>query len=204
MPSDHTFDYSGHYDPHIALVHNLIRDVVKIDLDDADYDDLLQTGRIAIWEASKLHRPQESAFSTYAYPAIRNALIRWLQHHTLHGFTRAREPGTRKSVVEQPKSLDFGLEDWGDKYSDTIADGRSNEALAAQELAENQAMAWGLMGELASKDADLAMVIYGRFFLGQSLREIGERMGGVCREYIRQLEAEALKWLRHRAERRCP
>lgn len=197
MPDPYSHDYDGQYDPHIGLAHSVICEVAMIGPDHSDYDDCLQVARMAIWNAQRNYcDKQGAAFSTYACKAIRHALFRWKELDYRHGFTRVGERSRNRKIVSQPKSLNFDLSEGGDELGDIIADKRID-----LKLSDNQEWVWSLLSALANKDTKLAMVVYGRFFLGLSLRKIGERMGGVCREYVRQLEAEALEWLRHRAER---
>jgi len=73
---------------HEGLVHLVVK---RQGGGDADYDDLVQEGRIALWLAVLGYRPELGyAFSTYAYAAIRNRVWGVAQRsHKAEGWLEA-------------------------------------------------------------------------------------------------------------------
>ena len=137
------------------------------------YEEALQAGRIGLWHAIRGYDPARgTAFSTYAWVAI------WRQV-----YRRVRELGRDTDVClpEMPAT-------------DVVPD-------LAEEL--DQELATRALHKLVSQlPQRLRRVIVGRYGLGKhppcSLKELGEELG-LSGERVRQLQQEALAWLRHPA-----
>jgi RNA polymerase sigma factor (sigma-70 family) len=136
-----------------------------------------QAGRHGLWRAILGYDPQRgTAFSTYAYKAIMRYV--WA---AVQGEMRRR----RRQVPRVVMGLYF----------------RSRMADAAGEL--ERAEIEQALGELVARlPPRLEQVIVARYGLGgaerQTLVEMGSQLG-VCGERVRQLQQEALVWLRHPA-----
>lgn len=155
---------------HDGLVHTFIQ---RQGGGDISYEEALQAGRIGLWRAIRGYEPgRGTTFSTYAWVAI-----------SRHVDRRAEE-------------------------LNRVIDGWSQEAPAswvepdpAGELEEKlvQEALFDLVGQLPKR---LRRVIIGRYGLGEEppclLRELGEELG-LTRERVRQLQQDALAWLRHPA-----
>lgn len=137
------------------------------------YGEALQAGRIGLWQALKGYDPARgTAFSTYAWVAI-----------TRHIHRAAKElnrelgdwPGQVPASWEEPDP-----EDWVE-----------------------QKLILGALGELVSRLPErLRWVVVARYGLGsdppRTLKSVGLELG-LTRERVRQLQQDALAWLRHPA-----
>ena len=155
---------------HDGLVHAYIQ---RQGGGDIAYEEALQAGRIGLWHAIRGYDPaQGTAFATYAWVAI------WRQV-----YRRGQELGRDTDVClpEMPASDD--MPDLAEEL---------DQELATRALYE-------LVGQLPKR---LRRVIVGRYGLGKhppcTLKELGEEMG-LSGERVRQLQQEALAWLRHPA-----
>ena len=137
------------------------------------YEEALQAGRIGLWRAIKRYDPTRgTAFSTYAWVAICNQI---------HQRVRELERERRICWGEVPASRHApDPEAW-------VEQGFVLEALR------------DLVDQLPKR---LQQVIVGRYGLGdnppRTLKQLGAELG-VTGERVRQLEQEALAWLRHPA-----
>jgi RNA polymerase sigma factor (sigma-70 family) len=157
-------------DQHDGLVHAFIR---REGGGDIPYEEALQAGRVGLWHAIQGYDPARgTTFSTYAWVAI------WRQVHR-RGQELSRDTGVW--VPEMPAS-------W------VVPD-------PAEEVERELTMGvlYDLVGQLPKR---LGQVIVGRYGLGErppcTLRELGEELG-LSGERVRQLQQEALAWLRHPA-----
>jgi RNA polymerase sigma factor (sigma-70 family) len=137
------------------------------------YEEALQAGRIGLWHAIRGYDPARgTAFSTYAWVAI------WR-----HIYRRGQEL-SRKTHIPLPE----------------IPATRAMPNLA-EEL--DQELATSALHDLVRRLPErLRRVIVGRYGLGKhppcTLQELGEELG-LSKERVRQLQQEALAWLRHPA-----
>jgi RNA polymerase sigma factor (sigma-70 family) len=155
---------------HDGLVHAYIQ---RQGGGDIPYEEALQAGRIGLWHAIRGYDPARgTAFSTYAWVAI------WR-----HIYRRGQEL-SRKTYIPLPE----------------IPATRAMPNLA-EEL--DQELATSALHDLVRRLPErLRWVIVGRYGLGKhppcTLQELGEALG-LSRERVRQLQQEALAWLRHPA-----
>jgi RNA polymerase primary sigma factor len=155
---------------HKGLIHAFIR---KQGGGDISYEEALQAGRIGLWRAIRGYDPKRgTAFSTYAWVAI-----------CRHIHQRTAELNQEPPVYTQELPSSWVL-------SDPAAE--VEEELVREALLD-------LVDQLPAR---LRRVIVGRYGLeGQPaciLKKLGEELG-VTGERVRQLQQEALAWLRHPA-----
>jgi RNA polymerase sigma factor (sigma-70 family) len=155
---------------HDGLVHAFIR---RQGGGDIPYEEALQAGRIGLWHAIRGYDPTRgTAFSTYAWVAI---------CHQIHHRAKELSRGTDIWSQEMPAS-------W------TLPD-----PVGELERKLVQSVLLGLVSQLPER---LHQVIVSRYGLGEDppcmLKELGKELG-LTRERVRQLQQEALAWLRHPA-----
>jgi len=155
---------------HDGLVHAFIR---RQGGGDIAYEDALQAGRLGLWRAIQGYDPTRGTrFSTYAWVAIYRQIHRQVQE-----LSREREI----EFLELPTL-------W------VIVD--LDERMESQLI---QDVLYNLVDQLPAR---LRQVIVSRYGLGEepvySLRKLGQEMG-LSGERVRQLQQEALAWLRHPA-----
>jgi RNA polymerase sigma factor (sigma-70 family) len=155
---------------HEGLIHAFIR---RQGGGEISYEEALQAGRMGLWRALLGYDPvRGTAFSTYAWVAICRQIQQRERELNREGRTwRGETPGSRS--VPDPET-------WVE------------EKLIQESLLE-------LVGRLPRR---LQRVIVYRYGLGEqgqwTLREIGAELE-VTGERVRQLQQEALAWLRHPA-----
>jgi RNA polymerase primary sigma factor/RNA polymerase sigma factor len=164
-------------DRHEGLIHAVIRREGGGSL---TYEEALQAGRIGLWQAILNYDPTRgTAFSTYAWVAIRRHIgraatrtagdSRYLVVPHPHGSTEPSRPGLAEDLDESVE-----------------------QALIHQAL-------FTLLSQLPHR---LCQVIVARYGLDghppRTLRQLGAQMG-LSHERIRQLQQDALAWLRHPA-----
>jgi RNA polymerase sigma factor (sigma-70 family) len=155
---------------HDGLVHAFIR---RQGGGDIPYEEALQAGRIGLWHAIRGYDPRRgTAFSTYAWVAICRQI-----HH------RAKELSRDTDVWLQEVPASWVVPDPGAK----VEEGLIRDVL------------FDLVGQLPKR---LRQVIVGRYGLGEqppcTLKKLGKELG-LTGERVRQLQQEALAWLRHPA-----
>jgi RNA polymerase sigma factor (sigma-70 family) len=155
---------------HDGLVHAFIR---RQGGGDISYEEALQAGRIGLWHAIRGYDPTRgTTFSTYAWVAICRQI-----HH------RTNELNRETDVWWQEIPASWFLPD------------------PAGEL-ERELIKSLLLGLVSQLPKRLGQVIVGRYGLGDDppclLKELGEELG-LTKERVRQLQQEALAWLRHPA-----
>lgn len=155
---------------HDGLVHAFIR---RQGGGDISYEEALQAGRIGLWRAIEGYDPTRgTTFSTYAWVAI------WRQ---IHHRVQELRPSSEVWRQELPASR-------------VVPD-------PAAELEEKliQDVLHDLVGQLPKH---LGQVIVGRYGLDgtppRTLKGLGQVLG-LSGERVRQLQQEALAWLRHPA-----
>jgi len=155
---------------HDGLVHAFVR---RQGGGDIPYEEALQAGRIGLWRALKGYDPERgNTFSTYAWVAI----MRHIQQAAEDLNCELGEwPGEVPASWEEPSP-----EDWVER-------GLIQEALGE------------LVGGLPER---LRRVVVARYGLEdeppRTLQDVGAELG-LTRERIRQLQQDALAWLRHPA-----
>jgi RNA polymerase sigma factor (sigma-70 family) len=155
---------------HEGLVHAFIQ---RQGGGDIPYEEALQAGRIGLWRAIRGYDPTRgTTFSTYAWVIICRHINR-----------RAKELNQSADVWLQEPPASWVLPDPA---------GVLEEELARSALLD-------LISQLPER---LRRVIVSRYGLGEAspslLKELGKEMG-LTRERVRQLQQEALAWLRHPA-----
>jgi RNA polymerase primary sigma factor len=155
---------------HDGLVHAFIR---RQGGGDISYEEALQAGRIGLWRALQGYDSlRGTAFSTYAWVAI---------YRHIHRQAKELSRETNVEVQELPAL-------W------VVPDPR--EELERQ-------LTRGALHDLVSQlPPRLRRVIVARYGLGEqppcTLKELGRQLG-LSGERVRQLEQDALAWLRHPA-----
>jgi RNA polymerase sigma factor (sigma-70 family) len=137
------------------------------------YEEALQAGRIGLWHAIRGYDPARgTAFSTYAWVAI------WRQVY------RRGQELSRDSDVPLPERPASGV------VLDPVEEVEKHLTIDAL---------YDLVSQLPKR---LGQVIIGRYGLGEqppcTLKELGKELG-LSGERVRQLQQEALAWLRHPA-----
>ena len=155
---------------HDGLVHAFIQ---RQGGGDISYEEALQAGRIGLWRAIQGYDPTRgTAFSTYAWVAISRRVYR-----------RAKELSRDPYVEVREMSAAWVLPD---------------PAVELERKLTNQAL-HNLVNQLAEP---LHQIVVDRYGLGKNppctLNEVGEQLG-LSGERVRQLQQEALAWLRHPA-----
>jgi RNA polymerase sigma factor (sigma-70 family) len=137
------------------------------------YEEALQAGRIGLWRAIQGYDPtRRTTFSTYAWVAI------------------------SRHVDRRTEELNRVIDGWSQEIptSWVVPDpaGKLEEKLIQEAL-------FDLVGQLPKR---LRRVIVSRYGLGEDapcpLQELGEELN-LTRERVRQLQQDALAWLRHPA-----
>jgi RNA polymerase sigma factor (sigma-70 family) len=155
---------------HDGLVHAFIQ---RQGGGDIPYEEALQAGRIGLWRAIQGYDPTRgTTFSTYAWVAI------------------------SRHVDRRTEELNRVIDGWSQEIptSWVVPDpaGKLEEKLVQEAL-------FALVGQLPER---LRRIIIGLYGLGEAapclLRELGEELG-LTRERVRQLQQDALAWLRHPA-----
>ena len=159
---------------HERLVHYVVN---RQNLGDMAFEEAVQAGRIGLWRAILGYDGHKGyQFSTYAYPAIVHQVWTAVKDHCK---ANERAHATRE---------------WKVFF-------RHLEAGPAQQQAE-QELREILQAMVDRLPKRLQQVIKVRYGLAgerwQTLVELGTRLG-ICGERVRQLQVEALVWLRHPA-----
>lgn len=153
---------------HDGLVHAYIR---RHGGGDLSYEEALQAGRIGLWRAIRGYDPQRGfAFSTYAWIAISRTIFRAAQENS-------QRPCNHIGVLS------------GQAYSLELEAGM-DQVLIHQALYE-------LVNRLPQCQRRIIVCRYG--LVETPTRQLGE-LGtelGLTGERVRQLQHEALNWLRH-------
>jgi len=155
---------------HDGLVHAYIQ---RHGGGDISYEEALQAGRIGLWHAIRGYDPTRgTAFSTYAWVAI------WRQVHR-----RGQELSREVALPLPEMSASWVALDLAEEVDQKLTIGALHD----------------LVGQLPKR---LRRVIISRYGLGQqppcTLKELGEELG-LSGERVRQLQQDALAWLRHPA-----
>jgi RNA polymerase sigma factor (sigma-70 family) len=155
---------------HDGLVHAYIQ---RQGGGDIPYEEALQAGRIGLWRAIQGYDPgRGTTFSTYAWVAI------WRQIH--------------RRVKELSRDSDAGVPEMPAPWVALDPVEEVEKHLSIDALQD-------LVGQLPKR---LRRVIVGRYGLGEqppgTLKELGKELG-LSGERVRQLQQEALAWLRHPA-----
>jgi len=155
---------------HDGLVHAFLRRQGGGPL---SYEEALQAGRIGLWQAIRGYDPaQGTAFSTYAWVAI------WR-----HVYRRGQELSKEAAVSLPERPASWVRPDPAEAVDQELTRGALHD----------------LVGQMPKH---LRRVIVGRYGLGRelpcTLKALGEELG-LSSERVRQLQQEALAWLRHPA-----
>lgn len=155
---------------HDGLVHAFIQ---RQGGGDISYGEALQAGRIGLWRAIQGYDPARgTAFSTYAWVAIYRRIHR-----------RAKELSQETEVLLAEIAGSWDLPDPAEEMEKRLVHDALHE----------------LVNQLPSH---LWQVVEGRYGLGArppcTLKELGKELG-LSGERVRQIEQDALAWLRHPA-----
>jgi RNA polymerase primary sigma factor len=155
---------------HEGLIHAFIR---RQGGGDIGYEEALQAGRIGLWHAIWGYDPTRgTTFSTYAWVAI------------------------CRQIHQRAKELSREVEVWSQEVPPSWIVPDPAEGLE-REL--TQEVLRDLVSQLPER---LGQVIVARYGLGErppcTLKQLGEELG-LTRERVRQLQQDALAWLRHPA-----
>lgn len=155
---------------HDGLVHAFIQ---RQGGGDISYEEALQAGRIGLWRAIQGYDPTRgTAFSTYAWVAIYR-----------HVHRRAKELNRDTHVEVREMFAAWVLPD-------------------PMEALERKMIIHALHDLVNQLPQQMRRIVIGRYGLGmqplRTLNEIGEQLG-LSGERVRQLQQEALAWLRHPA-----
>lgn len=154
-----------------------------------EFDDLLQTGFVAMMDAVQTFKPECGSFST------------WFTYHIQNAFAAASGYKTKRSrsdPLNSAVSLDLPLSEDpdGGSLADLVPDSSATDSLEAvdDEIWHEQLHKTleQLMGELPEKSN---LVLRLRYYDNQSLAAVGDAFG-VGPEMARQLERQALRELR--------
>jgi RNA polymerase sigma factor (sigma-70 family) len=155
---------------HDGLVHAFIQ---RQGGGDISYEEALQAGRIGLWRAIEGYDPTRgTAFSTYAWVAIYR-----------HVHRRAKELNRDTHVEVREMFAAWVLPD-------------------PMEALERKMIIHALHDLVNQLPQQMRRIVIGRYGLGmqplRTLNELGEQLG-LSGERVRQLQQEALAWLRHPA-----
>ena len=155
---------------HDRLVHAFIR---RQGGGDIPYEEALQAGRIGLWQAiQRYDSTRGTAFSTYAWVAI---------CHQIH--RRVKELNRDTDVWSEEVPASWVVPDPAGELESKL----------------RQEVLFDLVGQLPER---LRQVIISRYGLEEqppcTLKELGKELG-LSGERVRQLQQEALAWLRHPA-----
>ena len=162
---------------HEGLIHAVIRREGSGSL---TYEEALQAGRIGLWRAILNYDPMRgTAFSTYAWVAIRRHIRRAIA---------GTAGDSRYQLVSCPHGLaELSSRGLAEDLDESVEQTLIREALLA------------LLSQLPHR---LRLVIVARYGLDghppHTLRQLGAQLG-LSHERIRQLQQDALAWLRHPA-----
>jgi RNA polymerase sigma factor (sigma-70 family) len=165
-----------------GLVHTVIRREGSGAL---SYEEALQAGRIGLWRALLGYDPARgTAFSTYAWVAIRR--------HIRRAATQSAEDASFRAL--------------SDSFVQAVdPPGRASRRSIDEEL--DHALVHDALRTLVFELPDrLLQIIVARYGLDgrppRSLRQLGVQLG-LSHERVRQLQQEALAWLRHPVHSLC-
>jgi RNA polymerase sigma factor (sigma-70 family) len=155
---------------HDGLVHAFIR---RQGGGDIPYEEALQAGRVGLWRAIQGYDPARgTAFSTYAWVAI------------------------CRQIHRRTKELSRDIDGWSQEMP---ASWIVPDPAVGLERKLIRSVLLDLVDQLPER---LRRVILARYGLGEDppclLKELGEELG-LTGERVRQLQQEALAWLRHPA-----
>ena len=165
-----------------GLVHAVIRREGSGAL---SYEEALQAGRIGLWRALLGYDPARgTAFSTYAWVAIRR--------HIRRAATESAEDAASRALSDSfVQAVDLS--------------GRASRQNVDEDL--DRALVHDALLTLVLELPDrLLQIIVARYGLDgrppRSLRQLGVQLS-LSHERVRQLQQEALAWLRHPAHSQC-
>lgn len=139
--------------------------------------ELLSLCYVALTKAVKNFKPNQKRFLSYARPYLRGELAaEWRKKDTVRNAA--------KHETELPK----------DKLPEPLEDNCVEPDLEGIHYKELWAKIEPMIQKLSRKEK---MVLELHYKAGLNFRQIGERMGGLTRSRIQQIEAEAIGKLRH-------
>jgi len=178
----------------LLLLKRLHRPHASVD----DANDLMQTGRLALYKAALKHDPARATFSTYAYvPAWRDMCQ---QNRFLQGrmYSRNDTITTKSLKREADKRLIPVSQLPGHEFPGLHAGILERTTAEEEELpADREERVSKLRELLLSLLPERERTVIALRLDGQGLQEIGERLG-VTKQRVGQIEQQALKRLQQR------
>lgn len=154
-----------------------------------EFEDLCQSGYLALTAAVESYEPESGAFST------------WLMIHMKNTFAEVTGYRTKKGRLEPLNYAVSLYEQMNDEPDcpvllDTIPDKAASDALeAVEERAYQKQLHVALEAALSEIPERFGNVVKMRFFQGMTLEAVG-RTQGVCAERVRKMEGRAIRYLR--------
>jgi RNA polymerase nonessential primary-like sigma factor len=167
-------------------------------------EDLMQVGNIGMMRAIETFDPSKGAWSTYASFWIRQHVRRELQDR----LRTVRIPVWKQDSAEKTRTLPKRNQRLyiKSKYDsswdadtcvvDLMQDRFEPDVSAEDTVLKEEARSGINMHALTALNHRERVVIRGRFWEEKTLHEVGQVLGGISRERVRQIEAEALAKLR--------
>lgn len=168
----------------------------------ADLNDLLQAGRMGLLHAIEKFQPNRGTkLITYATWWIRQTVDHEAEEsYLIHVPSYIRE-GKNTRYSKEAEAVRRVV--WPDQMAGGVAgsrddagEGRSFELMSADRECEFESDEISRLREVIEKlDAREREILQSRYMAGQTLQEIGDRLG-VCKERIRQIQNMAMKKVR--------
>lgn len=155
-----------------------------------EFDDLVQSGYLAMVKAVETYRPESGAFVTWFMFYLKSEFAAAAGYRTVAG---RKDPANTARSLDEPLKGGDGEET---PLGDIVPDPMAWAAMETVENAiENQQLREALETALDTIPESLSLVLRMRYFDGMTLEEAAEAQH-VGREAIRQREAKGLRQLR--------
>lgn len=155
-----------------------------------DFDDLYQTGYLAMVAAVETYSPERGAFSTWFMFYLKTAFAEATGYRTKSGRC---EPLNTAASLERPVSPD---EPDSGTLAEFIPDGRAADAIAdVEESVYHEQLHKAIDGAMSELPTDNAQVLRLRYWDDMPLSAVGEVMGKST-ERTRQMEIKGIRELR--------
>lgn len=168
---------------HLPLVKSIATKLCRYLPSTLDKDDLIQEGAVALVECLRSHDPARGAFSTYAYPFIRGAMLDIIRKQDwAPRLERQRNPDRLKKMVSMFEPNQNGS---------TLADDLADDDPTLKRFIHRDEIGYKLRN-VNQPDRWLLQEYY---MQGRTLAEIGLKLG-VTKQRIEQRHAKIMKELR--------
>jgi RNA polymerase sigma factor (sigma-70 family) len=191
---------------HQGLVWMVVKRYLKViqDTDCLESADLMQAGNLGMMRAIESYDAAKGKWSTFAVCWIRHHVRREIQDklrtvripvHRQDSTKKTRRLPKRNTrlYVKSPEGLSWDAEVC---VIDLMQDRFEPDVSAEETVLKEEARSGINMHALTALTDRERVVIRGRFWEDKTLAQVGELMGGISRERVRQIEAEALAKLR--------